>query len=219
MEGGFAPFSFRTKSGKLSGFEVALAKDVAKQLKLKPVFVQTKFDSLISGLDTKKYDVVYNDMSITPERQKAYTFGREYLFTKSVLITKKGSDIKTYGDLKGKRAAETTSSNFSQAAKKAGAQIVAAPGFAEQLELVANGKADVVLNSQDSWTAYKKVHPETNLQATVTNALGQTTAAPMLNKHNKQLAKKISQAQRKLEKDGSMKQLSEKYFGADLTKK
>ncbi|MFH7315025.1 transporter substrate-binding domain-containing protein [Weissella cibaria] len=61
MEGGFAPFSFRTKSGKLSGFEVALAKDVAKQLKLKPVFVQTKFDSLISGLDTKKYDVVYND--------------------------------------------------------------------------------------------------------------------------------------------------------------
>ncbi|MDY2520005.1 transporter substrate-binding domain-containing protein [Weissella cibaria] len=90
MEGGFAPFSFRTKSGKLSGFEVALAKDVAKQLKLKPVFVQTKFDSLISGLDTKKYDVVYNDMSITSERQKAYTFGREYLFTKSVLITKKG---------------------------------------------------------------------------------------------------------------------------------
>ncbi|WP_391592369.1 transporter substrate-binding domain-containing protein [Weissella cibaria] len=41
----------------------------------------------------------------------------------------------------------------------------------------------------------------------------------MLNKHNKQLAKKISQAQRKLEKDGTMKQLSEKYFGADLTKK
>ncbi|MGC6332742.1 transporter substrate-binding domain-containing protein [Weissella cibaria] len=57
--------------------------------------MQTKFDSLISGLDTKKYDVVYNDMSITPERQKSYTFGREYLFTKSVLITKKGSDIKT----------------------------------------------------------------------------------------------------------------------------
>ncbi|WP_404976679.1 transporter substrate-binding domain-containing protein [Weissella cibaria] len=57
------------------------------------------------------------------------------------------------------------------------------------------------------------------MQATVTNALGQTTAAPMLNKHNKQLAKKISQAQRKLEKDGTLKQLSEKYFGADLTKK
>lgn len=74
LEGTYAPFSYRSDSGKLTGFEVELVKAVAKKMKLKPVFVQTKFDSLVAGLDAKKYDVVFNNMSITPERKKAYAF-------------------------------------------------------------------------------------------------------------------------------------------------
>ena len=116
LEGTYAPFSYRSDSGKLTGFEVELVKAVAKKMKLKPVFVQTKFDSLVAGLDAKKYDVVFNNMSITPERKKAYAFAQEYLFTESVMITKKGSKIKDYSDLKGKKAAQTSSSDFGQAA-------------------------------------------------------------------------------------------------------
>lgn len=219
LEGTYAPFSYRNKSGKLTGFEVELVKAVAKEMKLKPVFVQTKFDSLVAGLNAKKYDVVFNNMSINPERKKAYTFAQAYLYTDSVMITKKGSDIKNASDLKGKKAAQTASSDFGQTAQKKGAKIVSAPGFAEALDLVDSGKADVTLNSQDSWGVYKKAHPKTDLQAKVTKALGETTAAPMLNKKDKKLAKAITKAEKALLKDGTMKKLSEKYFDTDLTTK
>ena len=217
LEGTYAPFSYRSDSGKLTGFEVELVKAVAKKMKLKPVFVQTKFDSLVAGLDAKKYDVVFNNMSITPERKKAYAFAQEYLFTESVMITKKGSKIKDYSDLKGKKAAQTSSSDFGQAATKAGATIVSAPGFAEALDLVDSGKADVTLNSQDSWGVYKKAHPKTDLQSKVTQSFGETTAAPMLDKKDKKLATQITKAEKSLQKDGTMKKLSVKYFGSDLT--
>ena len=219
LEGTYSPYSYRDKSGKLTGFEVDLSKAVAKKLKLKPEFSQTKFDSLVAGLNARKYDVVYNNMGKNKERAKHYVFASPYLYTKTVMITKPGSDIKTAADLKGKKSAQSASSNFGQAAKKAGTNIVSVPGFAEAIDLVNSGKADVTLNSQDSWGVYKKQHPETKLKAKTTNVLGDTSASPMLNKKDKALAKKITKAQKELKKDGTVAKLSEKYFGSDLTKK
>ncbi|MBU7567579.1 transporter substrate-binding domain-containing protein [Weissella sagaensis] len=219
LEGTYSPYSYRDKSGKLTGFEVDLSKAVAKKLNLKPEFSQTKFDSLVAGLGANKYDVVYNNMGKNKEREKHYTFASPYLYTKTVMITKPDSDIKSASDLKGKRSAQSASSNFGQAAKKAGTKIVSVPGFAEAIDLINSGKADVTLNSQDSWGVYKKAHPETKLTAKTTKLLGNTSASPMVNKKDKALAKKITKAQQELKKDGTMSKLSEKYFGSDLTKK
>ena len=217
LEGTYAPYSYRTKSGKLTGFEVELSKAVAKKMNLKPVFVETKFDSLIAGLGAKKYDVIFNNMAATPERKKAYTFAQPYLHTNTVIITKPGSDIKKAADLKGKRAAQSAGSDFGQTAQRAGAKLVSAPGFAEALDLVNSGKADATLNSEDSWGVYKKKHPETKLQAKVTKVDRESAASPMLNKQNKALAKQVTKVEKQLHKDGTMKKLSVKYFGKDLT--
>lgn len=217
LEGTYAPFSYKDKHGKLVGYDVEVAKAVAKKLDLKPVFVQTKFDSLVAGLDSNKYDVVYNDMGPTKERKQHYTFGGTYLNSKAVIIVKKGSDIKTVKDLKGKKAAQTTSSNYGQAAQKAKAQIVSAPGFAEALDLVSSGKADATLNADDAWSVYKKQHPKTDLKAIPTDDLDASGAAPMLSKKDKKLAKKITKAQNELKKDGTLTKLSKEYFGKDLS--
>lgn len=217
LEGTYAPFSYKDKSGKLVGYDVDVAKAVAKEMGLKPVFVETKFDSLVAGLDANKYDVVYNDMGKTKEREKNHAFGGEYLNSQAVIIVKKDSDIKTVKDLKGKKAAQTTSSNYGQAAKKNKAELVSAPGFAEALDLVSSGKADATLNADDAWSIYKKEHPKTDLKAIRTNDLDSSGAAPMLNKKDKQLAKEITKAQDKLKKDGTLTKLSKQYFDKDLS--
>jgi cystine transport system substrate-binding protein len=220
LEGTYKPFSYVTKKGKLVGYDVEVAKAVAKQLKLKPKFVQTKFDSLIAGLDSNKYDVVYNDISVTPERQKAYRFASEYLFTHGVMIVKKDSDLTSASQLRGKTAAQTTSSNYGEEAKKLGAEIVAAPGFTESLSLVENGKADATLNSADSWGVYLKAHKNTDLKAIdASDVLPASGAAPILNKKDKKLAAAITKAQKQLAKDGTLTKLSKKYFGDDLSQK
>ncbi|MBM7616916.1 cystine transport system substrate-binding protein [Weissella uvarum] len=217
LEGTYAPFSYKDKSGKLVGYDVEVAKAVAKEMGLKPVFVQTKFDSLVSGLDSNKYDVVYNDMGKTKQREKHYAFGGDYLKSQAVIIVKKDSDIHKVSQLKGKKAAQTTSSNYGQAALKAKANIVSAPGFAESLDLVNSGKADATLNAEDAWGVYKKQHPKTDLKAIPTKDLDSSNAAPMLNKDDKQLAKRITKAQDKLKKDGTLTKLSKKYFDKDLS--
>lgn len=218
LEGTYVPFSYKDKDGNLTGYEVELAQEIAKQMGVKPVFVETKFESLIAGLDANKYDVVMNNMGKTPAREEHYSFAENYLHSPAILIVKKGSDIKKLSDLDGKKSAQTTSSNYGQAAAKAGAEIVASPGFAESLELVKNGKADVTLNSDDSWSIYKKSNPKTELTAIETKDVDLTGAAPMLSKKKTELTSEIDRAEKALRDNGTMKKLSEKYFDKDLTK-
>ncbi|MBM7617908.1 cystine transport system substrate-binding protein [Weissella uvarum] len=220
LEGTYAPFSYKDKSGKLVGYDVEVANAVAKKMGLKPVFVETKFDSLAAGLDVGKYDVVYNDMTATKEREKHYRFGRPYLKSDAVMIVKKNSPIKTVNDLQGARAAQTTSSAYGQSALKYGAALISSPGFSETLDLVGSGKADVTLNSEDAWITYQKKHQTNKLKAIHTNELEPILARPMFSKkHNdKELEKQVSDAQVKLAQDGTLKRLSNKYFGKDLTR-
>lgn len=67
LEGTYSPYSYR-KNGKLTGFEVQLGKAIAKKMGLKANFVPTKWDSLIAGLGSDKYDVVMNNITQTADR-------------------------------------------------------------------------------------------------------------------------------------------------------
>ena len=73
LEGTYAPYSYR-KDGKLTGFEVELGQAVAKKMGMKAKFVPTKWDSLVAGLGTGKFDLIMNDMTPTPERAKHYDY-------------------------------------------------------------------------------------------------------------------------------------------------
>lgn len=220
LEGTYSPFSYKTKTGKLKGYDVDVARAVAKQLHMKPKFVLTQFDSLPAGLNAGKFDVIYNDMGVTPTREKSYTFGGQYLYTSAVMIVKKGSKLTDAKDIKGQKLAQSTSSNYGIEAKKLGANIVASAGFAQSLDLVDSGKAVATFNSEDAWGVYKKANPKTDLKAIdASDVLANTGAAPMLAKKNTALAKAITKAQDHLRKDGVLKKISVEYFGSDLSAK
>ena len=72
LEGTFPPFSCHEVSGELTGFEFELAEQIAKDLGVEAKYVETKWDSLIAGLDTDKYDFVINNISINDERKAKY---------------------------------------------------------------------------------------------------------------------------------------------------
>ncbi|MDR3189980.1 MAG: transporter substrate-binding domain-containing protein [Lactobacillaceae bacterium] len=221
LEGTYSPFSYRDSTGKLVGYDVSVGKAIAKQLKLKPVFVTTKFDSLVAGLDSQKYDIVLNNMSKNPERSKHYAFGSAYLYTGAVLIVKKGSDIKVAKDLKGATAAQTAESNFGIAAVKLGAKLVASPGFAESMNLIESGKVEATINDNGAWGVYKKANPKEAAKLrtiNVTKEAGASKAYPMLNKKDTKLTKAVKKAEKQLKANGQLKKLSIKYFGTNLTK-
>lgn len=79
LEGTYPPYSYR-QNGKLTGFEVELGKAIAQQLDLKANFVPTKWDGLVAGLGSGKYDIILNNMSQTPDRKKRRTFSQHRTF-------------------------------------------------------------------------------------------------------------------------------------------
>jgi arginine/ornithine transport system substrate-binding protein len=99
----YEPFTFKTADGKPTGFDVDIASALCEQVKRKCVFVEQVWDSMIPGLQAKKYDVIISSMSITEDRLKVIDFTNKYYNTPSRVVVKK--DVKFTGpaSLKGKK--------------------------------------------------------------------------------------------------------------------
>ena len=223
LEGTFSPYSYR-ENGKLTGFEVELARDIAKQADLKVKFVPTKWDSLIAGVGDKKFDVVLNNVTVTKERQKKYAFSTPYIYSREVLITRKdNTSIKSVKDIKNQKIAVGTGTNNETVAEKYGAKVVPNSEFSSTLSLIKQGRAVGTLNSREAYMAYLKDNPSAKNDFKYTlipdSQVAPAKIAVLMAKDNPGLKKKINKALKELKADGTMKKLSEKYFMDDITEK
>ena len=216
-EGTYAPFSYHDASGKLVGFDVEIGEAIAKKIGVQAEFVEGKWDGLIAGIDAKRYDVVINQVSVSPERQAKYDFSTPYITSQAVVLVKSDSAIASFADLKGKKAAQSLTSSFGKLAQAAGAELVATDGFNQSVELVLSGRADATINDSISFLDFKKHKPDAPLKiaATQDNA---DHAAVLLAKGQPELLAAINEALASSQQDGTYLQISNKYFGADVSK-
>lgn len=216
-EGTYAPFTFHDKDGKLVGFDVEIGQEIAKRLGVEPKFLEGKWDGLIAGLDAKRYDVVINQVGITPERQKKYIFSEPYIASKAVLIVKNGNtDIKSFDDLKGRKSAQSLSSNYGKIASKHGAEIIANDGFDQSVQLVLSGRADATVNASLSFLDFKKQKPDVDL-VVVAELEDADRSGVLLRKGEEDLQAEVNKALEQIKTDGTYAQISAKYFGADVS--
>ncbi|ANZ58068.1 amino acid ABC transporter substrate-binding protein [Fructilactobacillus lindneri] len=220
LEGTYAPYAYR-KDGKLTGFEVELAKDTAKKMGMKPKFVTTGWDSLIAGLNSNSYDVIFNNMAENSKRKKQFRFSKPYVYSKSVIITKKDSKIKNYKDLKGQEVAAGTGTDNWNNAKKMGSTPVSSPDFQTSMNMINQGRVSAAVNSREAFEYWKKSHKDTDLtyKTIPNNVIKPDAIAPMMNKNSSALNKKMNKALDEERRDGTIKRLSIKYFGTDITNK
>ena len=93
-----------TQSGKMVGYDIDLANLLAKQLGIEVKFKNITFDNLFPALEQHQIDMIISAVTITPERQKKYTFSESYLNAGQVIITQKANTIiKAPSDLRGKK--------------------------------------------------------------------------------------------------------------------
>lgn len=217
-EGTYPPFTYHDTSGELVGFDVDIGREVAKRLNVKAAFVEGKWDGLIAGLDAQRYDAVINEVSITPERQQKYDFSAPYIASKAVLIVNSNNQtIHTFEDLKGKKSAHTLTSNYAQLAKKYGAEIVGTDGFNQSVDLVVQGRADATLNDNLSFLDFKKHKPDAPVKIVATQSDAEEEGI-IFRKPNPELKAAIDKALSEIKADGTYLKISQKYFGADVSK-
>jgi arginine/ornithine transport system substrate-binding protein len=99
----YEPFTFKTADGKPTGFDVDIANALCEQVKRKCVFVEQVWDSMIPGLQARKYDVIISSMSITDDRKKVVDFTDKYYNTPSGIVVKTGTPYTGPASLKGKK--------------------------------------------------------------------------------------------------------------------
>lgn len=217
-EGTYAPFTFHDSNGTLTGFDVDIAKEIAKRIGVKPKFVETKWDGMIAGLDSDRFDIVANEVAITPERQQKYDFSTPYIISKAVLIVNKDNNsIKSFSDLKGKKSAQTLTSNLAKIATANGAELVQVDGFNQAIDLLNSKRVDATINDSLSFYDLIKQKPNTQLKIVDTDKNADKNAI-ILKKNKKELLDAINKALTDMKSDGTYLKVSQKWFGTDVSK-
>jgi cystine transport system substrate-binding protein len=218
-EGTYAPFTYHDESGKLTGFDVEIATEIAKRLGVKPEFVEGKWDGLIAGLDVNRYDAVINEVAITDARKVKYDFSTPYIASHAALIVRSdNTSIKTFDDLKGKKSANTLTSNFGKIAKDHGADVVGVQGFNESIDLLTSGRVDATVNDSLSFLDFKKHKPDAQVKiVAIDNSGDADKSAVLVRKGNPELVSAIDKALADIKADGTYEKISEKYFGKDVS--
>ncbi|MGE5704743.1 MAG: amino acid ABC transporter substrate-binding protein [Clostridia bacterium] len=217
-EGTYAPFTFHDASGKLTGFDVEVVTEIAKRIGVEPVFMETQWDAMFAGLDSKRFDVIANEVGIRPDRQEKYDFSNPYIVSTAVLVTHKdNTTVKGFADIKGLKAGQTLTSNLTEIAKQNGAEIVAVEGFNQAIDLLVSKRIDVTINDGLSLLDFLKQKPDTPIKI-VAKHPDVAKNGFMFRKGSTELADAFNKALDDMQKDGTYLKISEKWFGADVSK-
>ena len=218
LEGAWQPWSYHDSSDTLVGYDVEVSRAIAEKLGVEPEYVESDWDSLFAGLDAGRYDMVCNGVEVTEERAKTYDFTTPYGYIHTALAVRKDNeDIHSFEDLKGKTTANSLASTYMELAERYGATVQGIDTLEETIQLLTAGRIDATLNADVSFYDYLNVHPEADFKLVAQTAEASHVAIPVLKSEDTAYLDALNTAIEALRADGTLKTLSEKYFGQDIS--
>jgi cystine transport system substrate-binding protein len=217
-EGTYRPFSFHEDgSGDLVGYDVEVAEAVAEKLGLEVSFQETQWDAIFAGLDAGRFDVIANQVSITPEREEQYLFSAPYTVSRGVVVVNEGdTSISSFDDLEGKTTAQSLTSNWYELATESGANVEAVEGWAQAVSLLQQGRVDATVNDQLTFLDNVNTTPDAAIEvAAETDETSESAFA--FTKDKEALVEAVDEALAELKDEGVLAEIGEKYFGADVS--
>ncbi|MER1996005.1 MAG: amino acid ABC transporter substrate-binding protein [Arthrobacter sp.] len=217
-EGTYRPFSFHEGGGgDLTGYDVEIARAVAAKLGVEARFGEAPWDALFAGLNAGRFAMVANQVSITPERVDSYEFSDPYTVSPGVVVVPKGdTSITSFADLAGKTTAQSLSSNWYVLAQENGASVEAVEGWAQSVSLLEQGRVDATVNDRLTFLDYILQRPDAPIQVAAETD-DPALMAFAFAKGNTELRNAVNQALKELREDGTLAEISNKYFGEDVS--
>jgi L-cystine transport system substrate-binding protein len=218
-EGTYRPFTYHEGgSGDLTGYDVEVTEAIAEELGLEVQFEETQWDAIFAGLESGRFDMIANQVSINPDRLQDYDFSEPYTVSEGVVVVLEGNDaISSFEDLEGKTTAQSLTSNWYELAKDNGADVEAVEGWAQAIELLRQGRVDATVNDELTFLDYENTEGgDTGLEVAATTEEAAENAFAF-RKGSGDLVEAVDEALAELRKDGTLAEISEKYFGEDVS--
>ncbi|SON49644.1 amino acid ABC transporter substrate-binding protein [Vibrio tapetis] len=219
MSGRYFPFTF-VKLDELQGYEIDVWNEIGQRADYKVEFVTSSFSGLFGMLEAGHIDTISNQITITDARKAKYAFSVPYVVDGAQVVVRKGrEDIQGIDDLKGKKVAVNLGSNFEQLLRQHDTNneiniITYDSGFEQDVAL---GRTDAFVMDRVSSTQLIK---KSGLPLALAGKPFETieNAMPFLNKPEKLAIKaKVDKALTEMKADGTLSQISQKWFDADIT--
>lgn len=159
-------------------------------------------------------------VGIAPDREEKYNFSTPYAFNRTAVLVRGDYDqIHSMEDLKGKRTANTISSNYAALAESYGATVTGVDDLNQTIELLLSGRIDATLNAEVVFADYQRTHPDANIQVAAFSDEPERVAIPVRKGDDSTtLLAAINDALAQMDADGTLSRLSVKYFGMDISK-
>lgn len=224
----FVPMGFKDEAGEIVGFDVDLAKAVFDQygisVKLQPIDWSMKETELDNGT----IDMIWNGYSKTAAREKKVLFSDTYMKNQQVLVSKKSSDVASFSDMEGKILGAQNSSSGYEAFNSQPEKLkdlvkdqdaVLYDSFNEAFIDLENDRIDGLLIDRVYANYYLNQNGKISDYSIMEGDFSNEDFAVGLRKADEELAVKINEGLAQLQTDGTFAEISEKWFGEDVTPK
>ena len=218
--GDLPPYGWVNKDGKRVGYDVRLARELAKEMGVKVKFVQVNANNRVDTLNANKADIVLANFTVTSERKQVVDFAKPYMKVSVGVVSPKSKPITNVNQLKGKKVIVTkgtTAENYFTS-KQPDVDLLKFDSKTQQFNAMKNGRAAALADDNSYLYAWVKNNPKYTVGIKL---LGPNSyIAPAVKKGNKSLLDWTNKHINKFNKDGffvnDYNQELKPYFGDDV---
>lgn len=217
LDATFKPMGYTDENDEIVGFDIDCAEEVCSRLGVKLVKQPIDWDTKEQDLDSGKIDCIWNGMSINASRQEVMNLSEPYMKNEMVFVVTADSTIASQADLDGKTVAVQSGSTAQEILEGAGLNITenALATNVECLQQLELNLVDAVF--MDSVVANYEIKESGKDYVLLSDGLEEEEYAIGFRKNDQALRDKVQQTLSEMKADGKLGEISEKWFGSDIT--
>jgi polar amino acid transport system substrate-binding protein len=221
LDDSFPPMGYRNENNEIVGYDVDLAKEVAKRIGVELVLQPIDWNAKEQELNTGEIDCIWNGFTITEERKQSILYTPPYLKNAQVIVVKGNSPVNTLKDLTGKTAGTQAGSSSVDAIddapvfKSSLKEVIEYKDFLTALMDLDVGGVDAVVI--DLVVANDNINRSGKDFRIIKETLGEEEFGIGFRKNDKALADKVWETLLAMAKDGTVAKIATKWLGADIS--
>jgi len=219
LDATFKPMGYTDENNEIVGFDIDLAEAVCEKLGVELVKEPINWDTKEQDLSVGKIDCIWNGLSVSPSREEAFNLSEPYMKNAMVFVVPESSDINSVDDLAGKKVivqnGSTAQDTLAASELAANMEISSIATNVEALQQMDINLVDAVF--MDEVVAQYEIQNSGKAYRILDEGLSEEEYAIAFRKEDQALRDEVQKILSELKADGTVGEISTKWFGSDIT--